>query len=90
MASVDEHMKRIWCIYRVERNHDICGKVDTVRGDKSGSEPQVSISSFSMQSLDYGRKDIKGEDYFGKRKGTSGKGAGRMGDGMCIHVYMKM
>lgn len=26
MASVDEHMKRIWCIYRMERN-DICGKV---------------------------------------------------------------
>lgn len=63
---------------------------ESVRGDKSDSEPQVSISSFSMQSLDYGRKDIKGEDYFGKRKGTSGKGAGRMGHGMCVNVYMKM
>lgn len=42
-----------------------------------------------MQSLDYGRKDIK-VDHFGKRKGTSGKGAGRMGDGMCVNMYMKM
>lgn len=35
-------------------------------------------------------KRHKSRRLFGKRKGASGKGAGRMGGGMCVNTYMRM